>query len=87
MTKEQFGEGKMINDLGIHHGCHVEFSNGELHGPVEYVNGGDGEVERLRAALKGLIEDLEMRAKNGVVDCSHGVYSTARAALRKEGGE
>ncbi len=33
------------------------------------------------AALKSVIEDLELRSKNGVVDLSHGVYCAARAAL------
>lgn len=32
-------------------------------------------------ALRDLVEDLEMRAKNGVVDCSHGIYCAAKAAL------
>jgi len=41
----------------------------------------------LADALAALLADLEMRAKDGVVDCSHGVYCTARAALARYGGE
>lgn len=36
-------------------------------------------VKGLRKALADVVKDLEIRSKNGVVDCSHGVYSTARA--------
>lgn len=39
------------------------------------------ELNTVRAALKAVIDDLEIRSKNGVVDLSHGVYCTARAAL------
>jgi hypothetical protein len=37
----------------------------------------------LLEALKDLIDDLEIRSKNGVVDCSHGVYCNARQAISK----
>ncbi len=36
-------------------------------------------------ALHDLVEDLEMRAVKGVVDCSHGVYFAAKAALSAQG--
>jgi len=38
-------------------------------------------IDELEAALRGLVEDLEIRSKNGVVDCSNGVYRAARSAL------
>lgn len=40
------------------------------------------EIEaELEAALKAVIDDLEIRSRNGVVNLSHGVYCTARAVL------
>ncbi len=41
----------------------------------------------LLEALKSLIEDLEMRSKDGVVDCSHGIYCDSRQAIAKALGE
>lgn len=41
----------------------------------------------LLEALKNIVEDLEMRSKNGVVDCSHGIYCDARQAIAKALGE
>lgn len=38
-------------------------------------------------ALDLLIKDLEMRARDGVVDCSHGRYMAALMALAKARGE
>lgn len=35
----------------------------------------------LLEALKNIVGDLEMRSKNGVVDCSNGVYFDAHAAI------
>lgn len=40
----------------------------------------------LLEALKDLIDDLEARSKNGVVDCSHGIYCDARQAIAKAEG-
>lgn len=41
----------------------------------------------LLEALQKIVKDLEMRAKNGVVDCSHGVYYEAHTAIAKALGE
>lgn len=55
------------------------------HSPM--LKAAEAKVKRLRNALNGLVEDLEMRATNGTVNCSHGVYCTARQALASTGGE
>lgn len=47
----------------------------------------EAEEKRLREALTGLVEDLEARSVNGTVNCSHGVYCTAKEALASRGGE
>lgn len=47
----------------------------------------ENEEKRLREALTGLVEDLEARSVNGTVNCSHGVYCTARQALASAGEE
>jgi len=36
-----------------------------------------------RKALADLIDDLEIRSTKGVVNCSHGVYCTAKSLLAK----
>jgi len=40
----------------------------------------------LLEALKDLIDDLEIRSTKGVVNCSHGVYCSARQAIAKAEG-
>ena len=38
-------------------------------------------VQKLEQALRGLVEDLELRSTKGVIDCSQGVYVAAYRAL------
>jgi hypothetical protein len=48
------------------------------------VDGLRREKEELQKSLADIVEDLEMRSVNRVVNCSHGVYCTAKE-LSKEG--
>lgn len=41
----------------------------------------------LLESLQKIVEDLEMRAKNGIVDCSQSVYYGAHTAIAKALGE
>jgi hypothetical protein len=51
---------------------------------VSQVDAQTAEIARLRAALSGVLADLELRAEDGVMDIGQGVLDRARAALSGE---
>ena len=72
-----YADGKLICEVGNAEKYRVAFDEWQANAHLIAA------APDLFAALVDLIDDLEVRSTNGVVNCSHGIYCAARQAIAK----